>query len=320
MRHQARTSSARAASGLQPRNAVIALLLTGCQAVWGFEEFDAGGSGATSAAASAGSAAAGSAGTAGVGGGGSAGSAGAAGSGATTAGSGGAPSCSNPEAPSAMTGVRLATGQCVWIDDREVTIAEYGALLSHLDQVGDNAAFTDVPCQWKTGFDPGCTTDAGSAATDTTLPVTCVDWCDARAYCRLKGKRLCGEPGARESWWQTACASGGAQYEYPYGPSYDAQACNGRDNIGHGCLSSCMLAPTGSQASCKTPSGIYDLSGNVSEWADECAGYSNAAEPCAIRGGSVAQDASALLCKSSQTPPRSTRAQFVGFRCCWVPG
>ena len=33
-------------------------------------------------------------------------------------------------------------------------------------------------------------------------PVVCVDWCDAQAYCRAAGKRLCGriQTGASLPW------------------------------------------------------------------------------------------------------------------------
>jgi formylglycine-generating enzyme required for sulfatase activity len=215
-----------------------------------------------------------------------------------------------------MIGVRLAGGDCVWMDRIEVTARAYADFVR---RVTDLVPFTDVPCQSKTSLVPGCGVDASSPG-DPDLPVTCVDWCDARAYCRAQGRSLCGQPGGAESWWFSACASGGAQYEYPYGPEYQPQSCNGRDNLGHGCAQSCSLAPPGAQPECKTPSGILDLSGNVSEWVDECSGYSNQNEACAVRGGNVSQDAVALQCKSSQTPPRSTRTPLLGFRCCWRAG
>lgn len=270
---------------------------TGCQAVWGFEDFERGAGGSGSASA-----------TGGVGAGGSGGG---------VAGTGGMP-CTSSDAPPDAVPVQLANGDCIWMDATEVTVGAYETFSTAIEQNPNLAAYTDVPCQDKVDFEPSCGTDAG-VATDPELPVTCVDWCDARAYCRFTGKQLCGEPGASESWWQSACTSGGLQFSYPYGSTYDAQACNGTDNIGHGCSPECMLAPAGNQTACKTPSGVFDLSGNASEWVDECSGYSNQNETCAIRGGNVSQSASALACESSQSPPRSTRTPLLGFRCCWRP-
>lgn len=281
------------------RHAVLLSLVAtmGCQAVWGFEDFEPGADGS------------GSTGSGGVA---------AAASGGTAGGSGGA-LCTAGDAPPDTVGVQLASGDCIWMDSTEVTIGAYAAFTEALAQNPNLAAYTDVPCQDKLDFEPSCGADAGVSA-DPELPITCVDWCDARAYCRFTGKQLCGEPSASESWWQSACTSGGAQFSYPYGSEYDAQACNGSDNIGHGCNPDCTLAPAGNQTACKTPSGIFDLSGNASEWVDECSGSSNMNETCAIRGGNVSQTASALGCESSQTPPRSTRTPFIGFRCCWRPG
>jgi hypothetical protein len=56
----------------------------------------------------------------------------------------------------------------------------------------------------------------------------CVDWCDAHAYCKPVGKRLCGKIGggpnlyadyasASSSEWYRACSSGGS-FTYPIPP------------------------------------------------------------------------------------------------------
>jgi sulfatase modifying factor 1 len=283
------------------------LASAGCQLVWGFKDFDrASGAGAE----------AGAGGTTNGGAGGGSGSSGGAGTTGSGGSAGAATSCEDSNAPPGTVGVRLPSGACVYMDDREVTNARYQEFV---DQLSDLAPYTDVPCQDKTSFDPGCATDGAASSADSEDPVTCVDWCDARAYCRFRGERLCGDPQGSDSWWQAACTAGGAQYKYPYGPSYEAQACNGKDNLGHGCNPTCTLAPVATEPQCKTPSGIFDLSGNASEWVDECSGYSNQLETCTIRGGNVSQDASSLTCDSTQTPPRSTRTALIGFRCCWAP-
>ncbi|MBN1605630.1 MAG: hypothetical protein JW940_03315 [Polyangiaceae bacterium] len=71
-------------------------------------------------------------------------------------------------------------------------------------------------------------------------PQVCVDWCDAYAYCKGVGKRLCGEIGGgptdfgayadvNQDPWYNACTSHGARSSsgFVYGDDYNPQACNG---------------------------------------------------------------------------------------------
>src|SRR5262249_40663852 len=107
-------------------------------------------------------------------------------------------------------------------------------------------------------------------------PVHAVDWCDAFAYCAWAGKRLCGRIAggsvdptfgtdlASESEWYNACSRGG-QHAYPYGDTYDPRACNGLE---YGAGTGPQL-PVGSLSSCTGGfAGLFDMSGNVSEWED----------------------------------------------------
>lgn len=276
------------------------LSLVGCQSLLGFEEFEAQGAGAASGGTSSG----GSGGTPSGGSGGVAAAAGTAG-------------CEHLDAPSGMVGVRMAGDECVWVDETEVDHGSYALFLQAL-QTGDPSAYThQTACTWKStheDFAPACPTDAGAGAGADDLPVTCVDWCDAWAYCAYDKKRLC-----EKDYWQQACRSGGPQHNYPYGGSYDSEACNGADNTQLGCTAGCKLAPAGDQTLCVTPNGISDLSGNASEWTDACAGYSSEAQLCPVQGGSVAQQGVALQCTSSLSSARNSRNPFLGFRCCWLP-
>jgi formylglycine-generating enzyme len=271
-----------------------------CQAVLGFEDFEAQSAGGSSANAGAGAASGGASATGGSVGGG--------------AGGTGGP-CEHQDAPVTMVGVRLTTGDCVWIDATEVTRGSYQAFVQAL--VDPAPYIHQTACSWKGGaasFTPSCDTDAAAPAGDALLPVTCVDWCDAWAYCTYQGGQLCDEQS-----WQQACGSGGPQHEYPYGSLYDAEACNGSDNSALGCGSGCQLAPAGDLSYCSTPNGIRDLSGNASEWVDDCNGYSAETQECRVRGGSVAQKEGALQCDSSLSTARRSRGPYMGFRCCWQP-
>jgi formylglycine-generating enzyme required for sulfatase activity len=273
--------------------------------VLGFEDFESGSGG------SAGSGAAG-----GVGGAGGGGVGGASGS----SGSAGSTPCTDPNAPAGMIGVRISSGNCIWIDPHEVTNDDYGQFIA---QFSDPAAFITTPCAFKSvkdDFEPGCATDGAVPVVDPGDPVTCVDWCDARAYCLYHGKVLCGDPATPNvSWWEDVCSDNDT-HNYGYVGQYNKDTCNGGENVSHGCLGGpCELVAPGSSPGCVTVSGVYDMSGNAAEWTAECNGNTNENDTCKVRGGSVADGASALQCSTATAPQRGTRAQHRGFRCCWHP-
>lgn len=210
---------------------------------------------------------------------------------------------------SPMVSVGNLAGECFWIDVREASIEEYAAFLSAGFVVEENI------CEWNTSYDPVCA-DAGSGeagTSDATLPVTCVDWCDAYSFCKWAGKSLCrGEyanpADAARSDWYAVCSHGAAR-EYPYG-EYKSDVCNGMDK-GVG-----TPLPTDGQTPCATPEGALNMSGNVAEWADECIDDTGAGDKCNVRGGWFASDSNALRCGEKRTLSRDARFDWAGFRCC----
>lgn len=107
-------------------------------------------------------------------------------------------------------------------------------------------------------------------------PMIVVTYNESAALCKASGKRLC-----TESEWTFAC-EGEEAVPYPYGYGRDAEACvvdrpwkpfveNGLaprdgkkareelDRLWQG-------TPSGSHPKCKSPFGVYDLTGNVDEW------------------------------------------------------
>lgn len=280
--------------------AVTALALGGCQKIWGFEDFEEG-------------AAAG--GSAGGGAGGSTG--GVAGSGGASGGSAGAAPCVDGAAPGGMIGVRIQDQSCVWIDPKEVTRAEYETF---------RLAAPTPPsiCNWNSSLDspekkqgttpclgPGETGDAGDVPGD--LPVTCVDWCDAYSYCAHQNKVLC--PGtinqAQKGAWFDVCSSNGAN-DYPYPGSFQADYCNDSSS------SAKALVGVGTKTECKTPNGVYDMTGNASEWLDACSATTQAAN-CDTRGGNYNDSSGVALCKGANAVAKEMGLPGLGFRCCWLP-
>lgn len=226
--------------------------------------------------------------------------------------------------PAGMIRVPLSgIGRSFCIDAKEVTAGAYKTW------VDTSPATTGQPtyCSWNTTFVPQVDTGYPSGwyppdATHANDPVRWVDWCDAAAYCKAAGKHLCGAFGggpitftavgdATKSAWMAACSADGTR-AYPYGASYDPAKCNGKD--------AGAMYPTvgGAFIDCVGGyPGLYDMSGNVHEWEDNCAGATGASDVCYSRGGSYGTGTTAKLsCNGSEAYTRNTTSLYTGFRCC----
>ncbi|HEU4404504.1 MAG TPA: SUMF1/EgtB/PvdO family nonheme iron enzyme [Polyangiaceae bacterium] len=134
-------------------------------------------------------------------------------------------------------------------------------------------------------------------------PASCVTWQGANDYCRAQGKRL-----PTDAEWELA-AKGLEGRPFPWGlerPRPEGVAFGGRG----GALGGARDVAT--SAHDRTPEGIFDLGGNVSEWtaSDDGAGRK------ALRGGSWAStNACSLLSSGAVLRPSNAYGPDVGFRC-----
>ncbi len=208
----------------------------------------------------------------------------------------------DPKSPPNERPAHIETVAPFWIDRTEVTVGAYR------ECVDKNA------CQLPARSSATCTYDLG----DSLLPVSCVRWTDADAYCRAAMKRL-----PREIEWEFA-ARGTTKSRFPWG----------------GSASNCAIATTlvhdatGRTCSGKRPSrvgahpmgasvfGVLDLTGNVEEWTSDWYAESVAggAAPSAgashvLRGGGWLSSPSMSRTTSRNWGSSLESGPNVGFRC-----
>lgn len=210
------------------------------------------------------------------------------------------------------------------IDATEVPREAYALFLA--DAV--DPATQSSRCTWNTSFLPreDITTfcEGPYDMSAGRLPITCVDWCDAAAYCTWAGKHLCGRIGGvatlaidelddpAESEWYRACSAGGTKL-YPYSDTFDDNACNTIGNASD-------VRGVGDQLTCEGGfPGVFDMVGNAEEWEDSCdIGQDPAADNCYVRGGAFWGDQVEATCLHGENrrPDRSTASNDWSFRCC----
>lgn len=207
---------------------------------------------------------------------------------------------SSQRAPANERPVRTTTVAAFWIDRTEVAVGAYRACV-------DAGA-----CARPAHASATCTYDAGDAA----LPVSCVHWADADAYCRFAHKRL---PTERE--WEYA-ARGTNAVPFPWGIGSSCQYAVTLLNDQSG--KSCSLRPSraGAHASGASVFGVQDMSGNVEEWTADWYAESLGPGPApragaahVLRGGGWLSAPSMSRTTSRNWGSALEAGPNVGFRC-----
>jgi formylglycine-generating enzyme required for sulfatase activity len=229
-----------------------------------------------------------------------------------------------------MVMVPADAGSSYCVDATEVTIAQYAAFLATSP---DTAAQPSFCKPWNSNHSPklvgACQTVNFNPGMVPDNPMVCINWCDADAYCKWAGKRLCGavtggpnDYGAASnpamSQWYRACSAAGAN-SFPYGDVFEAEACVGDaydGQAGYDMLSD-QRQKVGTALDCEGGyKGLFDLSGNVQEWEDACEGYQDQNDTCLARGGSYEEGPPLLFCNVQNMRPRFDARNELGFRCC----
>jgi formylglycine-generating enzyme required for sulfatase activity len=173
-----------------------------------------------------------------------------------------------------------------------------------------------------------------TAGSQENLPINCVNWHEAYAFCIWDGAFL-----PSEAEWGYAAAGGSQQREYPWGSTdpgiasqYSIYSCDYPNGSG-GCTtttSAANIAPVGTAALGGGRWGQLDLAGDVSQWCLDW--YATYVDPCAdcayltagsgrvARGGNFLFATWELVVPQRRDPPSpSFRAYPLGFRCARAP-
>jgi len=212
----------------------------------------------------------------------------------------------------AMVALAFGDAGAYCVDATEVTNEQYGAFV----EAGVPFVNQRTECAWNTNWAPNC----ANPTTRPSQPVVCIDWCDAFAYCRWLGKRLCGRMGtsgannafgdladpARSEWF-SACSAGGTR-TYAYGKTAVQGACPS-DNADVSNVASNPKCIGGFD-------GLSEMSGNVGEWEASCNAELGRDDTCRIRGGDKYDKFGDQTCAQDHSRTRGERNESTGFRCC----
>lgn len=195
------------------------------------------------------------------------------------------------------------------VDVTEVTIGQYRPFFA--EKGADPSGQTDE-CVWNTTY-------LASASGADSLPQTGVDWCDAVAFCKWAGKKLC-----TPSVWLSACTKDG-QFTYPYGTLSQPALCNVMDPDAAADAATTLEAVKSNSACVGGYAGLYDMLGNASEWTDSMFAPRDAGpdvdaggrgtDDTKVSGGSYLSS-SAATCSTLVTAARNRQTPELGFRCC----
>lgn len=214
----------------------------------------------------------------------------------------GAFGCEAPDRRVVLPGGTLRIGPGDWeaagIEPREVTLPSFA-----ID------AYEVTRARWLRCADGGGPCALLAHRDEPGLPMTQVTRSEAEAFCEWAGGRLAS---ADELAWAAAGARG---RRYPWGDT-GAVCRRAVWGLAGGPCAHDALGPdvTGSRPDGASPEGVFDLAGNVAEWA-----RSQGSEPAEVRGGAFRDEAATRLRSwNRRQQAAELRSPEVGLRCTYA--
>jgi formylglycine-generating enzyme required for sulfatase activity len=178
----------------------------------------------------------------------------------------------------------------------------------------------------------GFSTWTASAGAQENLPIGCVNWYEAYAFCIWDGGFL-----PSEAEWEYAAAGGSQQLEYPWGSAdpgtanqYGVYGCYYNGTGGMTCSGVSNIGAVGLATMGAGLWGQLDLTTNMSQWVlDWTAPFVTPCTDCAsltggtsrvTRGGNyLSGEYEVVSSNRSTAEPPADRTSFYGFRCARTP-
>lgn len=223
------------------------------------------------------------------------------------------------------------------IQAREVTFGAYVAFVESVRASGATC-FATSSREFCRDDDPYNGLAEAFLAADPDLPAHPLDYCDARAYCNGQGMRLC----TKEEWF-LACRAPARPGVDP--PEYEATFPWHADESGYACVDTTLdgdptndvtetdPATSTCHGSAPPRDAIFDIVGNVAEFAEECfadnciargaqrgvedVGIWEGAESCDKYTGAPLKDDIVLKFWESAERVAIPPTLRTGARCCW---
>lgn len=134
------------------------------------------------------------------------------------------------------------------------------------------------------------------------IPVVSLSQAQAEKECAKKGKRLC-----KLKELESTCNNGNDRFNYPYGRKYEEYNCNTVNSR----KTNNRVSWSGQYTLCATKDGVFDMTGNVAEWAAETDGEYGYAV-----GGWWQDGEGSASCGKFVKMKKKKGYGHIGFRCC----